>query len=718
MTETKSLEVHRCQFLDWDPSGIRAMAVNDEINLLAVARANADIEIWEISKKFFVHKVIPGHKNVSIRSLVWVREKLFSAGLNGMIIEWNLETLLPERTFEFPGVAIWSISLNPQQSHLVVACDDGVLRLVQVSTPTLTITKFFEKKKGRILSVDWSHDGQYVFGGTSTGEIHKWSVSTGRISLTIEINSVRKSKLIVWAVKALKDGTIISGSSKGQTEFWDGNLGTQISSFNSHGSDILSIAVSKKGDLAFSAGIDHKIVVFQLVPQEIEEPANKKRKTAKESEVSLQIYMYRWFMTQNRRPHTHDIHTLAISNRLGLLFSGGNDTQLSVLNIYHIDSSPQKVFPFPTIKRFIGLAAGKKLLMCQYSNKIDIWKLGTSNLEDKRISSEQFESDKTLLVQHPHLQILSFIPSEGYNIICSAISFNGDYFSFSDTIRPRIISFELTQTEQLRTKLLETPFLTTPAHVMCFSANSRLFLADCYCRVFVVNINKTSGCSLLKVFDPISEGGQKKKSETYSIKLIAASVDGQWGATVDSNERIVLYNLDTLQIHRELPILNSPVSTINFNSNGQFLAIGCVSCHILLYDTDLNILKELENFKFYGYNQKEWKCVDTFKGCSFNSSGDLLLFHTQQKIYVFELAVLKAIIRKDRSVTAKSIDESSVFEPITESVKVKCTIIPKYSPMLFASFLNDSLVVVERPWLQVMENLPKPLYRKRYAAPA
>lgn len=47
----------------------------------------------------------------------------------------------------------------------------------------------------------------------------------------------------------------------------------------------------------------------------------------------------------------------------------------------------------------------------------------------------------------------------------------------------------------------------------------------------------------------------------------------------------------------------------------------------------------------------------------------------------------------------------------TESFKV-CQ---KFECPLYAGFVNDgSLVVVERPWMKVMESLPPKLYRKRY----
>lgn len=65
----------------------------------------------------------------------------------------------------------------------------------------------------------------------------------------------------------------------------------------------------------------------------------------------------------------------------------------------------------------------------------------------------------------------------------------------------------------------------------------------------------------------------------------------------------------------------------------------------------------------------------------------------------------KAQLKKGKKNAKTQVDESE------ESFKV-CE---KFESPLYAGFVNDgSLVVVERPWVKVMEALPPKLYRKRY----
>jgi hypothetical protein len=109
--QPSTCRVHRCRFLDWQPSGVRALAFNSDASRLAVARHNGDIEVWHAhtSNGWFCDRVIPGSGEASVQSLMWLpmiagtpagtdahNERLFSVGLNARLIEWNLLKLTPK----------------------------------------------------------------------------------------------------------------------------------------------------------------------------------------------------------------------------------------------------------------------------------------------------------------------------------------------------------------------------------------------------------------------------------------------------------------------------------------------------------------------------------------------------------------------------------------------------------------------------------------------
>lgn len=69
--------------------------------------------------------MIPGRDGRAVEALCWVGERLFSAGLNGEITEYDLEKLTPKYTVEAYGGPIWTISCNSQETLLSVSSDSS-----------------------------------------------------------------------------------------------------------------------------------------------------------------------------------------------------------------------------------------------------------------------------------------------------------------------------------------------------------------------------------------------------------------------------------------------------------------------------------------------------------------------------------------------------------------------------------------------------------------
>lgn len=73
------------------------------------------------SDPFSAAQVIPGRKGRATDALCWVGERLFSAGLNGEITEYDLDSLRPKFSASAYGGPIWTISSNPQGTMLAVS---------------------------------------------------------------------------------------------------------------------------------------------------------------------------------------------------------------------------------------------------------------------------------------------------------------------------------------------------------------------------------------------------------------------------------------------------------------------------------------------------------------------------------------------------------------------------------------------------------------------
>lgn len=65
--------------------------------------------------------MVPGQKGRATDALCWVGQRLFSAGLNGEITEYDLDTLRPRYSVSAYGGPVWAISGNPQGTLLTVS---------------------------------------------------------------------------------------------------------------------------------------------------------------------------------------------------------------------------------------------------------------------------------------------------------------------------------------------------------------------------------------------------------------------------------------------------------------------------------------------------------------------------------------------------------------------------------------------------------------------
>ena len=70
----------------------------------------------------------------------------------------------------------------------------------------------------------------------------------------------------VWRSLVLSDGTMVTGDSGGNVQFWDAQLGTRTAAFQVHAADILAMAASPAGDEVFAAGVDPQLALYKRIP--------------------------------------------------------------------------------------------------------------------------------------------------------------------------------------------------------------------------------------------------------------------------------------------------------------------------------------------------------------------------------------------------------------------------------------------------------------------
>jgi len=265
------------------------MSLTQDKSLIAVARENRAIEIWK-TNSFTQLVSIPGHKNVDIRNVHWLeheavlksnrneetnilyyprvkngkalteKRRLITSGLNGMVIEWDLQTVKPIAKLNC-HCAIWSSVMVGK--YMYIGCEDGSIRVLKIKKSKIELVKMLVKSSASCLSLapviaapkvqaekivkegsssddEMETEANYgpvnhLFAGYADGTIKMWEISTGNCQLHIE-KQTQKEKAkdgacMIWQIVLFKN-YLISGDSKGELCVWDSKFGTMIKQFS------------------------------------------------------------------------------------------------------------------------------------------------------------------------------------------------------------------------------------------------------------------------------------------------------------------------------------------------------------------------------------------------------------------------------------------------------------------------------------------------------
>lgn len=346
------MDIHRSRFVEYPSSPINTLAFSrsNDKNLtepkpalkLALGRANGDIEIWNTDKGDWVQEVVfPSGDNRSVDALSWIQEpddtdhedkpilgqlRLFSIGSTAAVTEWNLATGLAERASTGNFSEVWCFAAQPRWKsskdktdnegefrgqNLVVGCGDGSLAILSTADNDLVFQRFLARsgnRKARCMSVTWQNRNTVVAGFTDS-TIRIYDARNGTLIRNMSLGagvpgSPRDS--LVWRLKCLPDGNIVSADSNGEVRIWDGRSYSLSQRLIGHESDCLELVTSTDGQTIMSGGMDGRIAVYKLGTKE----GDKKGK---------------WAKTSHRRMHEGDIKAMAVydSKHMSVVISGG-----------------------------------------------------------------------------------------------------------------------------------------------------------------------------------------------------------------------------------------------------------------------------------------------------------------------------------------------------------------------------------------------------------
>ncbi|XP_059917134.1 U3 small nucleolar RNA-associated protein 4 homolog [Gadus macrocephalus] len=679
-------KVHRVRFFDYMPSAISAMAFNVHTERLAVARADGTVEIYNFADNCFQEKVIPGKDGRTVEALCWAGQRLFSTGLNGEIVEYDLVNLRSKYTVEAYGGPVWTISSNSQGTQLAVGCEDGTVKIFELVEDSIQFLRNFDRLKSRVLSLSWHPSGTQIAAGTMD-MIRVFNVTTGHATQRMMVDRAaganKKKEVAVWSVVFLSDNTVISGDSAGKVQVWDSQMGTLIRTHLVTKWDVMALAVSRDESSLLAGTSEGSVVQFQFISAHLDQPDKE------------------WQRTRTLRSHSHDVRALVHTDTAAV--SGGNDAHLVVRPFMEKvvkgskESAPCKItFPHRSL-----VSCGKKagILLFQFPERLEVWRLGESN--ENGIPGEELSVTKKP-------EALIHLKRKGDDhICCSTLSPCGGWLAYASASSVRLFQLQYDNDSIALTKV-KLPKVLRWANQLCFSADSsRLFASFSQSSVLVFALSK-SEAKYVHTLKPKSVSKQ-------AVHLMSTSDDGQWLATANSDCEVHVYNLKKLKYHCTVPVYGSCPSAMAIHPTGSNVVMVHADQKIFEYSLEQKEYTEWSrSLAKKGLHGSWLNRVAPVTHVSFSASNpDYIILHDMNMFCIIDKSL--PLPEKDSDLC-----NQNQLRSMNEAARVKDShafkICEMFKNLLCVGLMEDhSLVVVERPLLDIATRLPAPVRQKKFA---
>ncbi|XP_039186789.1 U3 small nucleolar RNA-associated protein 4 homolog [Crotalus tigris] len=680
-------QVHRARLFAFVPAGVRCLATpaTRPPRRLAAARLDGAVELYDLRANGAQEKVVPGHEARAPEALCWAAgERLFGAGLGGAVVEFDLERLRVKSSLDAFGGPLWSMAASPSGAQLAVGCEDGSVKLLRVEPDRIQFERQLDRQKERILSLSWHPSGTKIAAG-SIDCFYIFDIETGHVSQRILVERCLQAppsqKCLVWGLAFLSDGTVVSVDSAGKVQFWDSVMGTLLSKHPISKAAVLSVAVAEAEDSMVVGTSEGMVYQFQLLP------------------VKLDSSERQWVQTRPFRHHTHDVRTVV--HTATAFISGGLDGQLVIRPLMEKVESKSydaalRTITFPH-KRLVSCARRARLLLFQYPQHLELWRLGTTNSFGR--------PGEVLPVSCPPQNLLQLKAKGPEHIRSSCISPCGGWITYSIASRFYLHRVQLVSDHISINRVHKTPKLNGSAHHLLFSNDSTsLFLASDRGCVHVLSLLKSGTCRHLHTLRPNSE-------TLEAVQQLAVSADGKWLSAAGGDREICIYNLENTKFHCTVPAYDCPVTA---------MAIHPLTNNLIVAHSDQQVFEF--SIKERGYTpwsrklqqlglHKDWLERDTpITHIAFRPghSSHVLLHDT----YMFCILDTSLPLHEDATASKKAAPH---VKTIQRSHGRPFKICKKFQPLLFVDFLDDnSLVVTERPLMDIKAQLPPPIYQKKF----
>ncbi len=503
---------------------------------------------------------------------------------------------------------------------------------------------------------------------------------------------------------------MVSGDSLGSVKFWDGQTCTLVQSFQSHTADILTLAVNQDGDTIFASGIDHKIVMFRLsVP-----------------EGASVHSVPKWITSKHRRFHTHDVRSMVwleqrqvnstqaplkrkLNNKhrapaappsgMSILISGGVDTFLTIFPNpveRFLNSSIQPVRLTPFQRSPVGQMSSEKRLLVSFSQDcVSLWSLGKSQVASKNDDARYMP----LPIQEGPRFVMELKMQNGLHVVAATLSPNGRWLAVIDA-RSALRLYEICDDYRLTNQTRRLNDFSGCRKILFSQDSQSLMVALANGSVVALQLDADQDASFAHI----------EVAESVSLASLIVSFDvspcRRFVAIGDSMNYIRVVDTATHKT-QSLPQLTSGLHT-----TVKFVA---VDDRVLLFIAVSNNSRQSTQLLAYD--------PETASIVSLNDAVVEWMKTRKEKILGIDAVSLPAVPDGQTESalflwTYKWIGRVPLKALLSADATEKASFTDRYENVLYFGVLDgqerSEAVVVERPWMSVVENMQPAVNDKKY----
>lgn len=560
-----SFRAHSLRFFSVEPHAVTCLSHSPTSPLLAVARADNSVEVWGtqhcLVRRYLVNPEGDGEES-SVESLAWAGERLYSCGLHGQVVEYDLSKGREGRRHAVTSGPAWCLAIDKSASKMAVGTEEGFVCLFNITDEGLDYNRVLDRQEGRILCLAWHSDSVHIATG-STDTVRVWNTESGHpIARMTTGRTERAKETIVWCVAFTSDMTVISGDSRGKTSFWNGRNGTLVDSIQSHKADVLSIALSPDQTTAYSTGVDPTLMHFQIIVK-----GDGRRK---------------WVKSLHRVVSSHDVRSVVCAG--DRVYTGGVDTYISHSS-YPAARSLTKVPPLPPPERCLAVASEARAVLLAYLTRLELWRLGRTTNTSGAIGS-------VLPLDSSPVKLVEVGVKEGERLVCSAIHKSAKFMAFCTNSRVRLLSLALGEGDSKPT-LTRVKFDTNGQlanNLGLYSINNEDRLLFCGESGGVICYNLNSDETVLYKSLTSQELG-------LSGPVMRLVVGDTVALIADQQDTVVAVDLDTLGLKAKLPSYReASLCALTMSPN-------CTSC-VMVYSNQRVVEVDINSAKYTTFSSQ------------------------------------------------------------------------------------------------------------------